>query len=271
MEAIIHPLLKKINLNLLDKNYHPVSNLSFLSKALECTVALQLVEYVDSNDLMEPNQSAYRRNHSTETTLLKIKSDIIVVMDEWGIVCLLLSHLSAAFDTVDPTILLDCLYKCFVFDGTILTWTDSYLSNRTQCVAIGNLDLDVAMPDPVTLTFGVPQGSVLSLTLFTLYTSLLGDICRAHGIEFQQHADDQQVYLSFKPIRNNSAAQNACLKRLQKCVRDIQIWMNLNMLKLNDDKTEFIMFGMKQQLAKINRIDITSVVPPYGLLSLFTT
>ena len=71
-EALVCPLLK-INLNLLDKNYHPVSNLSFLSKVIEHMVASQLVEYVDRNDLMEANQSAYRRNHSTETTLLKVK------------------------------------------------------------------------------------------------------------------------------------------------------------------------------------------------------
>ena len=49
-ETLVCPLL-----DLLDKNYHPVSNLSFLSKAIEHTVASQLVEYVDSNDLMEPN------------------------------------------------------------------------------------------------------------------------------------------------------------------------------------------------------------------------
>ena len=76
-EALVHLLLKKINLDPLDNNYHPVSNLSFLSKAIENMVALQLVKYVDSNDHMEPNQSAFRRNHSTETTLLKIKSDLV--------------------------------------------------------------------------------------------------------------------------------------------------------------------------------------------------
>ena len=45
-------------------------------------------------------------------------------------------------------------------------------------------------------------------------------------------------------------------KKAPKYVRDTQIWMNLNILKLNGDKTELIMFGMKQQLAKIDRIDI---------------
>ena len=64
------------------------------------------------------------------------------------------------------------------------------------------------------------------------------------------------MYLSFKPIRNNGEAQDACIKRLQMCVRDIQMWMNINMLKLNGDKTEIVMFGMKQQLPKIDRIDI---------------
>ena len=54
-EAFVCLLLKKINLDLPDKNYHPVSNLSFLSKAIAHSVALQLVEYVDSNDHMEPN------------------------------------------------------------------------------------------------------------------------------------------------------------------------------------------------------------------------
>ena len=125
-EALVHPLLKKINLNLLEKNYCPVSILSFLSKTTECTVALQMVEYVDSNNLMEPNQSAYRRNHSTETTLLKVTSAILKVMDEKGIVCLLLLYWSTTFDTVDHTILLDHSYKHFGIDRTFLAWIDSY-------------------------------------------------------------------------------------------------------------------------------------------------
>ena len=122
--ALVHPLLKKINLDLLDKNYHPVSNLSFLSKAIECKVASQLVEYVESNDLMEPNKSAYRRSHNIETTLLKIKSDILKVMDGRDIVCLLLLDLSAAFDTVDHTILLDDLQKLFCH------WWSSFSMDR---------------------------------------------------------------------------------------------------------------------------------------------
>ena len=97
-EALVNPLNKKIILDLLNKkNYCPVSNLSFGSKLVEQVVAAQLVSYLDTYNLMEPNQSAYRTNHSTETTLLKVKTDILCVMDKQEIVCLVLPNLSAAF------------------------------------------------------------------------------------------------------------------------------------------------------------------------------
>ena len=87
--ALVKPLLKKATLDLIKKNYHPVSNLNFCSKAVKCVVAHQLVTHVESNNLMEPNQSAYRTNHSTETTILKVKSDIPVpwIKGRWCVWC----------------------------------------------------------------------------------------------------------------------------------------------------------------------------------------
>ena len=76
-----------------------------------------------------------------------------------------------------------------------------------------------------------------------------------HNMNFQLYADDQQVYLSFKPMRNSTTPQDNCINFLQNCKGDIKIWMMLNMLKLSGNKTECIMFGMKQQLAKISHIE----------------
>ena len=100
-EVLIWPLIKKPNLDILNQNYWPVSNLTFLSKTIECTVSSCLVSYIDNNHLIEVNLSAYRANHSTEITLIKVKLDILKVTDQHGVVCLLLLNLSDAFDTRD--------------------------------------------------------------------------------------------------------------------------------------------------------------------------
>ena len=76
-QALIRPLLKKSGLPLTYKNFRPVSNLSFLSKIVEKCVAKRLNEYVKINQLGESLQSAYKSNHSIESAIVKVKSDIL--------------------------------------------------------------------------------------------------------------------------------------------------------------------------------------------------
>ena len=71
--ALVKPLLKKANLDLIDNNFRPVSNLAYVSKLAECAATSQLIEHINRFKLMEPYQSAYRALHSTETALLKVK------------------------------------------------------------------------------------------------------------------------------------------------------------------------------------------------------
>ena len=75
-------LLKKPSLdkNLL-KNYHPISNLPFLSRILEKVVLHKLLSHLQENNLSNPFQSAYRAGHSTETILLRIVNDILSTLD----------------------------------------------------------------------------------------------------------------------------------------------------------------------------------------------
>ena len=76
-EALVKPRLKKITMELIDKNYRPVSNLQFTGKLIECAVTDQLNEHTAWNKLMEPMQSAYRSGHSMETVLLKVHDDML--------------------------------------------------------------------------------------------------------------------------------------------------------------------------------------------------
>lgn len=138
--AIVTPALKKPQLNpTVPNNYRPISNLSFVSKLLERVVAKQLTTYLESNDLLPANQSAYRRGHSTETALLKICNDAFMAADKGMITLVVLLDYSAAFDTVDHSVMLAVLDERFGVRGNALKWHQSYLHGRTCSVVADGL------------------------------------------------------------------------------------------------------------------------------------
>ena len=138
--AVISPPLKRPNLDPESlNNYRPISNLPFLSKILEKIVAAQLIAYMSSNSLFEVFQSGFRRFHSTETALTKVTNDVLLAMDAGDTSMLILLDLSAAFDTVDHTILLKRLENQIGIRGLALSWLKSYLSERKQCVHYNNV------------------------------------------------------------------------------------------------------------------------------------
>ena len=146
-EALVRPLLKKPNLDQQQfKNFRPVSNLSFISKLIERAVCDQLLEYTATTDKLEGMQSAYHKDHSTETALLKVKTDILNDMDNKKVNFLILLDLSAAFDTVSFHLLMNRLLNRFGITGTVLQWIHSYLTDWTQKVMI-----DEFLSDPVML------------------------------------------------------------------------------------------------------------------------
>jgi cellulose biosynthesis protein BcsQ len=247
-QAIITPLLKKAHLDAeVLKNYRPVSNLSFISKVIERVVADRLANHIATNGLAEPLQSAYRKNHSTETALLKVTNDILRAIDSGKCVLLVLLDLSAAFDTVDHQTLLSRLTQRFGITGTALSWFQSYLSDRKQSVVINGMSSQFQ-----NLEFGVPQGSVLGPQLFTAYTTPLGSIMRDHNTDFHLYADDSQLHLSFEPVCISTASATVV-----ECISSVRHWMAQNFLKLNDDKTEFLVIGTPHQLTKIPSPSLT--------------
>ena len=109
--GILIPHLKTTNADLTDStNYRPISNLTFTSKLVERLICLQLVVLLEREGHISIYQSANRKHHSTETVVLKIVSDALLAADHGDMTLLILLNLSAAFDTIDYNILIDCLH-----------------------------------------------------------------------------------------------------------------------------------------------------------------
>ena len=240
-DAIVTPILKKSTLDPEQlKNFRPVSNLSYVSKIIERVVACQLNKYMSENNLHETFQSAYKRFHSTETALICVQNDVLRALDNKKCVLLVLLDLSAAFDTVDHSVLLSRLSTCLGLRDAALAWFASYLSGRSQSVHIRN-----STSKKHKLQFGVPQGSVLGPILFCIYTLPLAQIMREHNVDFHFFADDTQLYISF-----NISELNSTCRQMESCISDLSSWMTSNFLKLNGEKTEILLFS-----SRFNKVD----------------
>ena len=206
--------------------------------------------HTNINGLLPACQSAYRPFHSTETALVKVSSDILQNMDKKHVTFLVMLDLSAAFDTVDYSILLNILANDFGISGKAAAWLRSYLLNRTQRMSIND-----SFSRDFNLKCGVPQGSCLGPVLFVLYASRLFNILSSHLPKAHTYADDTQLYLSFKP--DDMLSETEAINAMQCCISDVRNWLIKSKLKINDSKTEFLIIGSQRMLSKISINSIT--------------
>ena len=245
--ANIRPTIKKADLDPdVLGNYRPVSNLPFLGKLIEKCACDQFVQHLEDHSLLSKYQSAYRKQRSCETATLRIFDDLLTLTDAKTKVVLLLLDLSAAFDTVNHSILLKRLETIYGVRGKALDWFTSYLTGRTASVVLGNMSSVL-----VDLAIGVPQGSILGPILFICYTSEMDVIAGRHGLSIHFYADDTQVYAAFSPDEFSEMEQ-----KLKACVSDIQNWLTNNFLQLNPSKTEVLILSPRTDNGDVNEVDL---------------
>ena len=248
-EAVVRPLLKAYNLDInLFNNFRPVSNLEFLGKLIERVVQSRLQNHMSNINYCNNTQFGYKKSHSTELLLLKFMNDILVGIDGKNGVVVLLIDLSAAFDTVDNKKLLNILYNELHICGTALQWFKSFLCNRSQRVLIGTCS-----SESIELTCGVPQGSVLGPILFNIYVNSLSNIFTENGYKTLSYADDNSGYQVFS-LTSTTELFNVSIPN---CISRLRTWMDEFFLKINEDKTQIIVFGRPTFHRDFNLTEVT--------------
>ena len=217
---------------------------------IEKVVLKQFTEHISDSCYDSPYQHEDKKFHSTETMLLELYDEVLLGFDNDFCTVVVMIDMSAAFDTVDLDILLHVLSTSLNIKGNALSWFQSFLKNRLQCVKINN-----CYSDCIESKYGVPPGSTLGPILFNVYSKGLSDVILKSGFKTSSYADDSNGRLQFM-INMQYSSLTVDVPVLLKNVQD---YMNKSYLKMNSSKTDvFYLFPPSLSKKVINGIFLDS-------------
>ena len=238
--AKVTPIYKKGDAQLFE-NYRPISILPAISKVIEKVMHMQIQQYFDTFNLFCRSQYGFRPQHSTELAALEVVDQIFTQMDDMKIPLNIYLDLSKAFDSLNHQILLNKL-KHYGFEDISMRLMVSYLENRKQIVTFNNSESDL-----LTISTGVPQGSILGPLLFLIYINDMVNATKCFRPVI--YADDTTLGASLHHFgKDNSKVEAKINEELGK----ISLWLKLNRLSLNVNKTKAMIFHTAQR-----KIDFT--------------
>ena len=216
-------------------NYRGISLLHILSKIFEKVVYHQLYYYFDTFNLFSTSQFGFRKKLSTSVAILDAIQHIYDHLDKSDVVISFFLDFKKAFDCVDHDILLEKM-SVYGVRGVAREWFRSYLSNRYQYVKINGVSSDLRL-----VRCGVPQGSILGPLLFLIF---INDFPQCSDFfKFNLFADDSTLTCNFK--NNRYANINDVLSDQLKPINN---WLSLNKIKINTEKSHFIVFSYRKNL-----------------------
>ena len=227
-EAVVCPVYKgaKAGSRLSANSYRPVSLTSQCGKVLERIIKRELVNFFESTNVISSAQHGFRSNRSCVTNLIEMLDTVTAALDENAIVDIAFLDFSKAFDKVSHPLLIRKLYGYGV-RGRLLKWICSFLNGRSQQVKVSN-----SLSRKVTVSSGVPQGSVLGPLLFIVFINDLPDVLPCIAKLF---ADDTKLA---NIIRNDMDVDN-----LQMALDNLYRWSIENKLPFNPEKCQVLSFS----------------------------
>ena len=231
--AQVIPIFKSGNRNLM-RNYRPISLLSSLSKIYEKIVYSQLYSFLEKYNLLSSSQFGFRRKKSTTQAILDSLLYITENLDSGKTVVSLFLDFCKAFDSVDHEILISKL-STYGVRGVACTWFRNYLTGRTQYVQINGINSSSRV-----VSHGVPQGSTLGPLTFLIF---INDFINSSDFfKLTLFADDSTFSSSFD--RNQTDIAN----HLNSELENIWTWLLANKLKLNAEKSKFVVFSYRRDV-----------------------
>ncbi|XGW28756.1 hypothetical protein V3C99_008503 [Haemonchus contortus] len=224
-------------------NYRPISITSIFARLFEKIVKVRLTKYLEQHNIIPSCQHGFRAGRSTETALLCSLNDWSRALDARKRVHVIYFDFAKAFDRVPHKKLIHKLELLGVYP-LIVRWIESFLSGRTYQVRVGSKLSSIRK-----IPSGVPQGGVLSPTLFLAYTADLPTCVARYQVSCAMYADDIKLY---KVIESLSDCD-----MLQAAIDHVVSWSELWELPLAPDKTKVFSIGNN---SLIQRYKIGSVV-----------
>ena len=196
----------------------------------------RLYNFLVKYDILYTLQFGFRANHSISHALVSLTEAIKNSLDNRKFGCGIFLDLQKAFDTVNHEILLMKL-EHYGIRGICLDWFKSNLSDRKQFVSVNGSNSSLC-----NITCGVPQGSVLGPLLFLIY---IDDLPHSSSkLIFYFFADDTNIYYESENL-------DLLKKVAKKVLKKVKVWLDVNKLVLNIDKTNFVIFKSPQHLCPV--------------------
>ena len=229
------------------ENYRPISLLSTLSKLVERVILNRLNDEITDLDIIPPEQFGFREGHGTELQLLRLVETIHQAIDNREVAEGIFLDVKRAFDKVWHDGLIAKLYQHNINPGLVNLISD-YLRDRKFQVIVGD-----SLSTPRTLRAGVAQGSVISPTLYNLYTA---DFPKCDSVSVFSYADDVAL---ISTDRNEKYANMF----LQKALKEINSYFSKWKITINAEKSQHIFFTTRILLSncklKINHKEVPKV------------
>ena len=217
-QALVHPVFKGGNPKQ-PENYRPISLTCLCCKMMERILASSVVAHLENGNLLSQNQHGFRRHLSCESQLIMLCQDVMASIDKRNNVDLAFIDFSKAFDKVQHSLLIHKL-EAYNLDKNVIRWIRSFLTNRTQMVIMENFH-----SEPIAVTSGVPQGSVLGPILFLLY---INDLPDKINCQVRLYADDVVLYTNVISSNESNSTLQTDLDRLTQWCKDWKMSINVD-------------------------------------------